>query len=145
MEIGAESTICPHPPTSLPAYWVYLGHKSGIAVWQLMTWEMVKTQDWWWPMNTRMQVDVTGAMKELRPQKAVRQLEDPSYNPALPLTSYMTWENDVIPLSFIHSIKMRHSTCSLSLPLIDNDSKISKVLPFSPKIHKHICAKSHVI
>ena len=46
MEIGAESTICPHPPTSLPAYWVYLGHKSGIAVWQLMTWEMVKTQDW---------------------------------------------------------------------------------------------------
>ena len=41
-------------------------------------------------MNTRMQVDVTGAMKELRPQKAVRQLKDPSYNPALPLTSYMT-------------------------------------------------------
>lgn len=41
-------------------------------------------------MNARMQADVTGALKEPRPQKAVRQLEDPSYNPALPLTSYMT-------------------------------------------------------
>lgn len=47
-------------------------------------------------------MDVTGAMKEARPQKAVRQLEDPSHNPALPLTSYMTMRKRCNP-SELHS------------------------------------------